>query len=724
VPIEAATTHEQSATTTPEAGPDSNRPHVIPPDNNQPHLIAQQQAEAPIVIRKGPGPTPATLPTVAPHVIPQDQPISNNTRHRNLRRPSHQYAHAVIDTVTGKSCEYRHLISGKVNGHSKDDWEKSFANELGRLAQGVGTRMASGTNTIAFIKKENVPADRIPTYGRIVVSVRPQKTEPYRTRLTVGGDSISYPFEVSTPTADLTTAKLLFNSVVSTPNAKFLVTDIKDFYLNTTMERYEYMRLPITVIPHEIITQYNLLPLVHNGHVYIEIRKGMYGLPQAGKLANQQLTTHLAKYGYTPTAHTPGLWQHDQRPITFSLVVDDFGIKYVNKADAEHLLQALRDKYTITTDWNGALYCGLALKWDYLARTVQLSMPGYVEAALNKFQHPLPTKPQHAPHAWAQPVYGQSVQAPTPDDTSAPLDPKAITRIQQIVGTLLYYARAVDSSMLVALGTLAEEQTKGTENTGKAVVQLLNYAATHPDATLQYHASDMILHIDSDASYLSMPQARSRAGGYFYLSNKSHQSTTAPTTTPPLNGAIHVLSHKLRNVMSSAAEAEVGALFENGQEAVGIRNTLHDMGHAQPPTPVKTDNSTASGISNNTMKQRRSKSMDMRFYWIRDRVQQGQFIIYWRPGTENLADYYTKHHPASHHRQIRETYLQPSTHGSKYALDNEPSALQGCIKTHPARHANLTTTHLANRPHTHVYEQDQHTTITQPVNIQNSSLIY
>jgi hypothetical protein len=545
--------------------------------------------------------------------------------------------------------------------------------------------MPTGTNTIAFISKAEVPADRIPTYGRIVVSVRPQKAEPYRTRLTVGGDRIDYPFEVSTPTADLTTAKLLFNSVVSTPGAKFLVTDIKDFYLNTAMERYEYMRLPEAVIPEEIMQQYQLHRLVNNGHVYVEIRKGMYGLPQAGKLANQQLTTHLAKYGYIPTAHTPGLWRHLQRPIIFSLVVDDFGIKYVNKEDAEHLLTSLRAKYVITTDWDGTLYCGLKLKWDYLARTVQLAMPGYIEAALNKFQHSAPNKPQHAPHAWAQPVYGQTIQEPIPIDTSPLLDTTAIKRLQQIVGTLLYYARAVDSSMLVALGTIAEEQTKGTNNTEAAAAQLLDYAATHPDATIQYNASDMVLHIDSDASYLSMPQASSRAGGYFYLSNQSQDETKAPTSTPPMNGAVHVLSHKLKNVMASAAEAEVGALFENGQEAVSIRNTLMDMGHPQKATPVKTDNSTAAGISNNTMKQRRSRAMDMRFYWIRDRVQQQQFIVYWRPGTENLADYFTKHHAASHHREVRDTYIVPSMQGSKYAHDIVPSMLQGCVKRHPAR---------------------------------------
>lgn len=136
----------------------------------------------------------------------------------------------------------------------------------------------------------------------------------------------------------------------------------------------------------------------------------MYGLPQAGILANQQLTTHLAKVGYAPKTHTPGLWQHKTRPITFSLVVDDFGIKYIDKADAEHLLQSLRTKYVITTDWDGVLYCGLRLKWNYLAQTVQLSMTGYITATLYKFQQAPLTKQQHAPHEWAQPVYGRTVQ--------------------------------------------------------------------------------------------------------------------------------------------------------------------------------------------------------------------------------------------------------------------------------------------------------------------------
>jgi hypothetical protein len=197
-----------------------------------------------------------------------------------------------------------------------------------------------------------------------------------------------------------------------------------------------------------------------------------------------------------------------------------------------------------------------------------------------------------------------------------------ITRIQQVVGTLLYNARAVDPTLLVALGTLAAAQTKCTKSTAKALTQLLNYAATHPDATLRYTASGMVLYLHSDASYLSESEARSRVGGHFFLSDKPSDPSQPPIHQPVQNGAIHTVSSILKNVMSSAAEAEFAGLFHNAKDAIAIRTTLIKMGHPQPPTPIHTDNSTATGITNGTVRQRKSKAMDMRFYWIQDRVRQ------------------------------------------------------------------------------------------------------
>ena len=105
----------------------------------------------------------------------------------------------------------------------------------------------------------------------------------------------------------------------------------------------------------------------------------------------------MESHGYAPCRHTPGLWRHKWRPILFSLVVNDFGVKYVGRAHAEHLVTTLRKYHTLKTDWAGTLYCGIKLKWDYTRRTVYLSMPGYIKAALLKYQHPEPRKLQHTP---------------------------------------------------------------------------------------------------------------------------------------------------------------------------------------------------------------------------------------------------------------------------------------------------------------------------------------
>jgi hypothetical protein len=252
------------------------------------------------------------------------------------------------------------------------------------------------------------------------------------------------------------------------------------------------------------------------------------------------------------------------------LVVDDFGIKYVGKQHADHLINAVKDLYGVSLDWTGSLYCGLTLQWDYRKHTVDVSM--YT----------------------------------ADEDDSDLLQPKAITLIQQIVGTLLYYATAVDPAMLVALGDLSSDQTRATSKTWEDIVWLLNYAHTHPDAMIRYTASDMWLHVHSDTSYLSVSRAHSRAGGHFIFSTRPSDPDKAPTVAPTRNGPIHSICKIMTNVMGLAAEAEIGAAYINAQEAVPIRTTFAEMGHPQPSTPIQVDNATAVGFANDTMKQKRS----------------------------------------------------------------------------------------------------------------------
>ncbi len=184
--------------------------------------------------------------------------------------------------------------------------------------------------------------------------------------MVVGGDRVHYPGNVGTPTANPLTVKILINGIISTAGTKFMTMDIKDFDLNTQMARYKYMQLRIADMLDDVIEHYNLIDkATPNGYIYCEIQKGMYGLQQAGIIAQQLLEERLQKQGYCQSQTTPGLWKHDTHAISFSLVVNDFGVKYVGKENAQHLLDTVWHYYTCSCNWKGEKYCGLTLKWDY-----------------------------------------------------------------------------------------------------------------------------------------------------------------------------------------------------------------------------------------------------------------------------------------------------------------------------------------------------------------------
>ena len=204
---------------------------------------------------------------------------------------------------------------------------------------------------------------------------------------------------------------------------------------------------------------------------------------------------------------------------------------------------------------------------------------------------------------------------------------------------------------------------------------------THPDATIRYKASNMTLQVDTDAAYLVLPKSRSRCAGHFYLTNKDLEN-------PPPNGPIFTLCKTIRNVVSSSAEAETSGAFLNAQEIIHIRRTLEAMGHPQPTngTPLKTDNKTSYEITSNLIKPKKSKTWDMRFHWLEDKVDQKEINLHWKPGSKNWADYYTKHWSAAYHKIMRYKYLQKLNHLSPMLtniIQNTIKTIQmrGCITT-------------------------------------------
>jgi hypothetical protein len=220
-------------------------------------------------------------------------------------------------------------------------------------------------------------------------------------------------------------------------------------------------------------------------------------------------------------------------------------------------------------------------------------MLDYILEALTQFQHQTYNKPQHQPYPHVKPNYRAKAQYAEDTDTSLWLPKEDNNIIQEVIGTFLYYARCFDSSMLAALGFIATQQANPAENMMKKLQQFLDYASTHPDAIVTYHASDMVLAGHSNILYLSKLKAHSQTGRHFFMSSN--------TTKPPNNGAILTIAQVIKAVMSLAAEAEVGALYINCRETIPACHTLEFMGHPQPPTPMQTDNTTALGIVNNNV---------------------------------------------------------------------------------------------------------------------------
>jgi hypothetical protein len=316
-----------------------------------PNVSLPLRVVTPRTIRHSPPRVPTGSQRISPRNLSQYDFCRMDTAHmvialgNNLWSQRH-HANAVIQPVIGKEMEYSTLMK---DPRLQPLWTRGFGNEYGRLFQGI--RDIPGTETCFFIELKNIPKDRNITYGKIFCNYKPHKQENERARLTVGGDRLDYSGDVATSTADITTFKILINSNLSTKEAAMMMMDIRNYYLGTPLPRFEYMKMLISRFHEEIIKKYNLNALAVDGWVYIEIRKGMYGLKQAGLLANQLLQTHLVPFGYYPSRHTPGLWLHKTRPISFTLAVDDFTVKYVGKQHAEHLRNALLRTYELTTDW-------------------------------------------------------------------------------------------------------------------------------------------------------------------------------------------------------------------------------------------------------------------------------------------------------------------------------------------------------------------------------------
>ena len=388
----------------------------------------------------------------------------------------------------------KETIDSLLSGHHKDIWNKSLSNEWGRLAQGNDAGV-NGTNTIVFIPRAEVPDDKKVTYASMVCDYRLLKDEKHRIRIIVGEDRLVYYDDAASPATNILETKIMINSTISNARrgARFITLDIKDYFLATPIRDPEYMRVRLKYIPEDIRKKYHIMDIVTKDNwVFIKIQKGMPGLKQAAILAYQHLKNSLEPYGYTPIEGTVGLWKHDKRPTKFCLCVDDFGVKYWSKSDADHLCNAITANFRYTVDKEGTNYCGLTLSWNYPMGYVDISIPKYIHKALHKLNHQQTTYPQYSPYKHSPIIYGKKGEQQMAESTIYKELPKdKIRHIQSIAGTFLYYARALDFTMLTVLNDIATTQAKPTTKTLQECQQLMDYTATYPYLILRFYESEM-----------------------------------------------------------------------------------------------------------------------------------------------------------------------------------------------------------------------------------------
>ena len=423
--------------------------------------------------------------------------------------------------------------------------------------------------------------------------------------------------------------KILLNCMIS-ENANWSTIDLTDFYLGTDLPHPEYIRIPRNLIPENVITFYDLERFFSSNAIYCSVHKTHYGLPQAGALSQQRLFKHLKLHGYTQLPSTPSVFRNQSGTIRFSLVVDDFAIVWQDQDSIDHFIKTLTQLYQVKVNWKGTKYLGMNIRINRAKRHVTLTMPGYITKLLQRVC-PNGIKGATTPARYTPPNYAKpgAQQATTDPSPFVPESDKKL--LQSVVGTLLYYSRAVDPSICTAVHQLGSVQANPTENDMANMVRLLQYIATHRNNGIRYYASSMVLQLMSDASYLCRPKARSVCGGFSYLG-------------PPnaINGPISCGSWMIGCVCASVAEAETAGGFQIAQAATHHRRILADLGYPQPPTLLRMDNTVALGLASGTINAKRSKSMDMRFFWLIDRVAQQQFYVDHIPGQWNIADPFTK----------------------------------------------------------------------------------
>jgi hypothetical protein len=531
-------------------------------------------------------------------------------------------------------------FNSALNGPEGDIWHANNSAELDRFfATGswkptLPSAMPPGVHATYYGPKvkEKLKTDR---------ATGEQYVE-HRVRGTIGGDRLQPFGPTSVNTAETEVLKCFLNSVVS-ERAIFFTADIKDFYLGTDLppEESVFVWVPVKHFTEEQLDRHQLRPFIRGDQILFQCLKTIFGLKNAGRLSKEKLDRILAARDYYEDDLVPCIYRHTTNGVKFVLVVDDFAVSARDEAGKAHFLATLRDAgYVLDVDHAGSKFVGLTINYQRAEGVLEVSMPGYVDKLMARFAH-RNIRPADSPVLYEPPQYGAKAQLVKPPDSSDPLTAAEYRELQEIIGGALWYARMVDLPTLPAVSMLATDLSANRASLNARADRLLGHLRKYPNNKIRYQASDMVYHAYSDVSYLSVSKSRSRAGGIGFFGWRDDPQR--------LNGAVSVLCKVLDVIVSSACEGEYGAAYLVARNAVWIRAIATALGYPQPPTTIMVDNTCAIGLANDTLKTAKTKAIDVRFHWLRDRVRQDQFHIVWVPSGANLADFFTKALPVHEH---------------------------------------------------------------------------
>jgi hypothetical protein len=575
-----------------------------------------------------------------PLTIPMT-PSYENTRHDDPISPI-EYP----STSEGAPKAFYVHYEKAIQGMNHDKWIESMDTEMRRLI--------TKTGSMEYLPDGIAPSNaKIGMANPIIAEKIRMDGSEFRTRLTWSKNIVVTDGPTSSSTVDLTAVKLLLNSIVSDPHAKCSVIDISDFYLNSKLPTPAYLWVPMRFLPYVTRKWLGVLDRPRTDKLLFKVYNAIYGMDDAGRISQQDLVRHLAPHGYHMTAHSPCIFTHDTNSTVFTTFVDDFLIKTDSRTnDFDHLKKILELKYPIKYQEEATKYLGFTISLkrfpNHELDSLTISMPGFVKKGLQMLNFKQTYHPK-SPSVYTAPIYGNKIQFEE-EDSSPPATKLQEAYLRKAVGIFRYYAQCIDGVSLHPISKLALKQSNPSTRDMEILDRFLNYMADNLDsASITYRPSDMQLHIHSDESYLSEAKSRSRHAGF----STCGEIIYSPNGPSKVNGPIRVSSTIIPTVVGSATEASYASLYLNAQDATIDRQTLVDIGHPQQPTLITYDNQPAGKIALKTAKIKKSKAIAMRYHWIQDRIQSGEFRINWKPGPHNIADFPSKAHPVHHFLTMR-----------------------------------------------------------------------